>query len=158
MRIKRERERKPSSYCLRTCRSMMNYSRIIGEAPMRMMNPSVMVFRLDLVVLELAGAGIVFFLSSLGFPEYLGIYRVKRRCRRSSRGAQPPGRAWASWHALVGYAHPGPPLWYFVGPLGVFWSKRFLQKSFAVFGLCLVLIFCEVKNKQNNNWHRALCQ
>ena len=31
----------------------MNYSRIIGEAPMRMMNPSVMVSRLDLVVLEL---------------------------------------------------------------------------------------------------------
>ena len=55
-----ERKRKPSSYCLRTCRSMMNYSRIIREAPMRMINPSVMVFRLDLVVLELAAAGIVF--------------------------------------------------------------------------------------------------
>ena len=39
---------------------MVNYSRIIGEAPMRMMNPSVMVSRLDLVVLELAVAGIVF--------------------------------------------------------------------------------------------------
>ena len=38
----------------------MNYSHIIGEAPMRMMNPSVMVFRLDLVVLELAAAGIFF--------------------------------------------------------------------------------------------------
>ena len=32
----------------------MNYSRIIGEAPMRMMNPSMMVSRLDPVVLELA--------------------------------------------------------------------------------------------------------
>ena len=58
LRIKRER--KPSSYCLRTRRSTKNYSRIIGEAPMRMMNPSVMVSRLDLVVLELAAAGIVF--------------------------------------------------------------------------------------------------
>jgi hypothetical protein len=38
----------------------MNYSRIIREAPMRMMNLSVMVFILDLVVLELAVAGIVF--------------------------------------------------------------------------------------------------
>src|SRR6266566_7401214 len=40
---KREREKKPSSYCLRTRRSMVDYSHIIGEAPMRMMNPSVMV-------------------------------------------------------------------------------------------------------------------
>jgi hypothetical protein len=38
----------------------MNYSCIIGEAPMRMMNPSVMESRLDLVILELAAAGIVF--------------------------------------------------------------------------------------------------
>ena len=35
----------------------MNYSRIIGEAPMDMMNPSVMVSRLDLVVLDPAAAG-----------------------------------------------------------------------------------------------------
>ena len=39
---------------------MVDYSRIIREAPMRKMNPSVMVFRLDLAVLELAAAGIVF--------------------------------------------------------------------------------------------------
>ena len=39
----------------------MNYSRIIREAPMRMMTPSVIVSRLDLVVLELAAAGINFF-------------------------------------------------------------------------------------------------
>ena len=39
---------------------MMNYSHIIRDAPMRMMKPSVMVSRLDLVVLELAAAGIVF--------------------------------------------------------------------------------------------------
>ena len=38
----------------------MNYSCITGEAPMRMINPSVMVSRLDLVVVELAAAGIVF--------------------------------------------------------------------------------------------------
>ena len=38
----------------------MNYSSIIGEAPMRMMNPSVMVFRLDMVFLKLPVAGIAF--------------------------------------------------------------------------------------------------
>ena len=57
---KREKEGEPSSYCLRTHRSTMNYSRIIGEAPMRMMNPSVMVSRLDLVIPKLAAAGIDF--------------------------------------------------------------------------------------------------
>ena len=40
--------------------STKNYSHIIGEAPMDMMNPSVMVSRSDLVVLELAAAGIDF--------------------------------------------------------------------------------------------------
>ena len=38
----------------------MNYSRIIGEAPMDMVKPPEMVSKLDLVVLELAAAGIVF--------------------------------------------------------------------------------------------------
>jgi hypothetical protein len=38
----------------------MNYSHIIGEAPMDMVKPSEMVSRLDLVVLELTVAGIVF--------------------------------------------------------------------------------------------------
>ena len=56
LRIKRERER--GSHLAR--RSTMNYSRIIGEAPMRMMNPSVMVSRLYLWFLELVAAGIVF--------------------------------------------------------------------------------------------------
>ena len=36
---------------------MVNYSRIIGEAPMEVANPSVMVSRLDLVVLDSAAAG-----------------------------------------------------------------------------------------------------
>lgn len=38
-----KREKKPSSYCLRTRRSVVNYSRIIGGAPMRMMKPSMIV-------------------------------------------------------------------------------------------------------------------
>src|SRR5215216_2099225 len=67
----------------------MKYSRIIGEAPMKMMNPSVMVSRLDLVVLELAAAGIDFSSTPLGFLEYWGIYRAKRWCGRPPRWAQP---------------------------------------------------------------------
>ena len=65
-----KREKKPSSYCLQTHRSVVNYSRIIGGAPLRMMNPFVIVSpsskvpekgsTLDLVVLELAVTGIVF--------------------------------------------------------------------------------------------------
>ena len=39
-----KREKKTSSYCLRTHRSVINYSRIIARAPMRKMNPSVIVF------------------------------------------------------------------------------------------------------------------
>ena len=39
---------------------MVDYSRIIRDAPMKKMNPSVMVFRLDLEVLDLAAVGIVF--------------------------------------------------------------------------------------------------
>jgi hypothetical protein len=38
----------------------MDYSCIIGEAPMDMVKPPEMVSRLDLVVLELAVTGIVF--------------------------------------------------------------------------------------------------
>ena len=55
LRIKRER--KPSSYQLRTRRSIRNYLRIIGEASMEVVNPSVMVSRLDLVLLDSAAVG-----------------------------------------------------------------------------------------------------
>ena len=82
------RERKPSNYCLRTHRSTLNYSRIIGEAPMRMMNPYVMVSRLGLVVSGTCGSWNCFSLTPLGFLEYWGIYRAKRRCGRRSRWAQ----------------------------------------------------------------------
>jgi hypothetical protein len=47
----------------------MNYSRIIGEAPMDMVKPPEMVSRLDLVVLELAAAGIVVRRLPRGFLE-----------------------------------------------------------------------------------------
>jgi hypothetical protein len=48
----------------------MNYSRIIGEAPMDIVKPPEMVSRLDLVVLELAATGIVFRRLLLGFWDF----------------------------------------------------------------------------------------
>ncbi len=56
LRIQRERESHLATK-LWTQRSTKNYSRIIGEAPMEVVNPSVMVSRLDLVVLDSAAAG-----------------------------------------------------------------------------------------------------
>jgi hypothetical protein len=56
--------------------------------------------------------------TDLGLPkeflEYLGIYRAKRRWNVAPRGPTPPGRAWALWHGLVGFAHLRPPLRYFL--------------------------------------------
>ena len=52
--IKRERERERST---KNRRSTKNYSHIIAEAPMEVVNPSVMVSRLDLVVPNSAAAG-----------------------------------------------------------------------------------------------------
>ena len=70
-------------------------------------------------------------------------------------GHNPPGRAWASRRALVGCAPLGAAPGYFFGPLDVFWSKK-STKSFAVFGLRLILISCDVKNMQKiatGTWH-----
>ena len=46
---------------------------------MEVVNPSMMMSRLDLVVLDSAVAVIDFPSTPLGFLEYWGIYRVKRR-------------------------------------------------------------------------------
>src|SRR3989337_373141 len=87
-------------------------------------------------------------MSSLGFLEYCSIYRVKRRCGRLPRWAQP------TRVRLGPQARPGglcPPQG---TPLVLLWPKLFLlvhknsPKNFAAFGLHLVLIFYEVKNKQ----------
>ena len=56
---------------------------------MEVVNPSVMVSRLDLVVLASAAARIDFLSTPLGFLEYWGIYRAKKRSRGHPRWAQP---------------------------------------------------------------------
>ena len=93
--------------------------------------------------------------TPLGFLEYWGIYRAKRRCGRPPRWAQ------STWARLGPQAHPGglcsprstPRC--FPGPLDVFLPK-ISSRSFAAFGLRLVLISCDVKNMQKTTtgtWH-----
>ena len=85
--------------------------------------------------------------TPLGFWYFWGIYRAKRRSGGTRGGHNPPGRAWASWRALVGAAPLEPPQgaslahWMSSGP-----NKS--SRSFVVFGLRLILISCDVKNKQ----------
>ena len=82
-----------------------------------------------------------------GFLEYLAVYRVKRLCGRSPRGHNPlatPGPPGAPRWVVPPSGHPsGTSLahWMSSGP-------KKSPKSFAAFGLRLVLIFCDVKNKQ----------
>ena len=78
----------------------------------------------------------------------MGIYRAKRGCGRPPRWAQP------TWLPQGAQACPGglcPPwgipqvlLWPILGVL----VHKNSPKSFAVFGLRLILISCDVKNKQ----------
>ena len=91
---------------------------------MEVVNPSMTVSRLDL-----AGSGhccgwINILSTPLGFLEYLGIYRAKRRFGGTRGRHNPPGRAWASWHTLVGAAPLEQPLRCFLGPLAFFWPKK----------------------------------
>ena len=115
--------------------------------------PSEMVSRLDLVVLE--GGWMNISSTPLGFLEYLGIYRSKRRFGGTWGAHNTPGRAWASWRTLVGATHLKQPLRCFLGPLAFFWPNK-SSKSCVAFGLRLILISCDVKNKQKTTtgtWH-----
>jgi hypothetical protein len=95
---------------------------------MDMVKPSEMVSRLDLVVLELAAAGIVFRRLPEGFWNIRVFIEQRGGGEGHPGGHHPSGRAWAPWRALVGGAHPGPPLWHFFGPSGVFWPRKIPQK------------------------------
>ena len=99
-----------------------------------------------------------FSLTHLGFLEYWGIYRAKRRSGGHPRWAQP------TWGRLGLQARPGglcsprstPRC--FSSPLDVFWNKKNSTKSFAAFGLRLLLISCDVKNMQKiatGTWHHV---
>ena len=66
----------------------------------------------------------------------------------SRGGDNPPGRAWASWRTLVGCAPLGAPPQAQLGPVVFLLAHKNSPLSFVAFGLRLVLIFCDVKNKQ----------
>ena len=88
------------------------------------------------------------FIDSLGFLEYWGIYRAKRWCGRPPRWAQP------TWACLGPQARPGVLCSPWSPPLVLLWPilcllvQKNSLKSFAAFGLRLVLIFCEVKTSK----------
>ena len=76
---------------------------------MEVVNPSVMVSRLDLVVLDFAAVGIDFRRLPQGFGN-IGVFIEQRGSPGGTRGGHnPPGCAWASWRALVGCASLGAP-------------------------------------------------
>ena len=61
-------------------------------------------FRLETAALRLE-SHVLFFLGQNDLYIRRGVPEV------GSGGHNPPGRAWASWHAQVGYAHLVAPLW-----------------------------------------------
>ena len=89
--------------------------------------------------------------TPLGFSEYLGIYRHQRRWRGAPWRAQPikarrgplarPGGLWS----------PQPTSLALLRPTGCLLVQKKFPKSLVTIGLCLVLIFYKVKNKQNSN-------
>ena len=80
------------------------------------------------MVLELAAAGIVFRRLPEGFWDFREFIEQRGGGEGHRGGHHPSGRAWAPWRALVGGAHPGPPLRYFFVPSGVFWPRKNYQK------------------------------
>ena len=100
------------------------------------------------VAKEACGGGTSDLGSPRGFLEYLTIYRAKRGCGRPQRWAQPTGARLGA-QACPGALCPpqGTPevqLW----PNGCLLVHKKSPKSFMVFGLRLILISCDVKNKQ----------
>ena len=103
--------------------------------------------RRDLVVLELTTAKKVFHGLPGRFPGFRVFIEVELGQTESCGPHYVPGRALGPWHALV----PSGPLLCLPVPSQSFHGLLFPEKtpkSFVAFGLCLVLIFCIVKNKQ----------
>jgi hypothetical protein len=93
-----------------------------------MVKPSEMVSRLDLVVLELAAARIVFWGYAWGFLDFREFIGWRGGATEAQGGQHPPSRAWPWWHGLVGVPHLGLHLRYFFLSTVVFWPKKFHKK------------------------------
>ena len=122
-----------SSYCLQTRRSMVDNSRFIGEAPMRMMNPSVMVLDWISWLWNLRRLDVCFIDS----PRVSGIFG-NLLCKEGVREVTEVG---TTHLGAPGEKHLGV-----LGPIGFLLVHKNSPKSFATFRLYLVLILCEVKN------------
>ena len=96
---------------------------------MRMMNPFVMVSRLGYVVSGTCGGWNCFSSTLLGFLEYWGIYRAKRRCGRPPRWAQPTRARLGPQVRPGGLCSPRSPLWNFFGPTCVSGLEK-ISKNF----------------------------
>ena len=95
---------------------------------MDMVKPSEMVSRLDLVVLELAAAGIVFRRRSRGFLEICEFIELRGGGTEAVVGQHTPGRARGGWRGQVCAAHLACLLRYFFLPTVFFWPKKNPQK------------------------------
>ena len=96
--------------------------------------------------------------TALGFWEYWGIYRAKRRSGGHPRWAQPTRVRLGLLMCPGGLCSPQRTPRRSQGPLGVFWSKKNSVKFCCVltpFGIDFLR--CK-KHAENSNWHLALCQ
>ena len=90
--------------------------------------------------------------TPLGFVDFWGIYRAKRRSGGTRGGHNPPGCA---RRTLIGCAPLGAPPGAALAHRVPSGPKK-SPKSFVVFGLRLILISRDVKNKKKNSkWHWA---
>jgi hypothetical protein len=90
--------------------------------------PPEMVSRLDLVVLELAAAGIVFRRLPRGFLEICEFIELRGDGTEAVVGQHTPGRARGAWRGQVCVAHLACLLRYSFLPTVVFWPKKNTQK------------------------------
>ena len=94
----------------------------------RWWTPSEMVSRLDLVVLDSAAAWINISSTPLGFWEYWGIYRAKRRSEGHPRWAQPTRAPLGLLVRSGGLFPPRDSPWCNLGPISSIWSIENLRK------------------------------
>ena len=98
--------------------------------------------------------------SDLGLPtgvlEYLEIYRMKRRCRRSTSGPPPRGARQPPLARPTGWWAPWASSPIVICSVWCLLAQKKSTKSFTSFGLRLIWIFCKSKTGQKTatgTWH-----
>jgi hypothetical protein len=94
----------------------------------------------------------------LGILLFIGFFSVGITRRWATRRAQPTRARLGLLACPGGYCSPQASSPALLRSLGCLLVKKKSPKSFAAFGLRLVLIFYDVKKQaKNSNWHWALC-